>query len=754
MKKILSMALSLALSMSLIVCFPIVSKADQSGIFTYVVEDERAVITKCTGTGHIDIPEKLGGYPVVEVRMNACSGLNITSVTFPSTIEKIDQFSFNNTKLENVTVPDSVTYLGNGAFYECRSLKTINIGSSVAHIGTQMFLLDYALESITVSADNQHFASKDGLLYVKDFSTLIHCPSSAKIKHLVLPQGLKKIDYRAIYDLKALEEVTIPEGLVEICKEAFQSCEGLKKINLPASLNAIGENAFNFCNSIEEINVAPGNKNYSSQNGVLFNASGSELIKFPQNYKATEYTVPSSVKNITTNAFHDTLNLKKITVPGSIGKIPDYGFFRCGAEEVVLGDGITEIGDWAFCMCLNLTKINIPEGVTRLGNSAFDGDRKIASLTLPSTLKTIGESALLDVCCDFDIPQSVTKIGKYAFRASDITEAVVPKDIAKIEQGTFANCGQLARIFIPKSVKSIAKENFEIDRLKMIYYEGSEAEFKQISVAKDNDAFKAATVVYNSTGIPSIDDHKHNFTNFTTKPSMYFGAPSVKTGYCSICGEKSVEQLDSQFEDKGNGIKITAPVDAYSEPATIEVYPVTEKNEKIGNIRLALSQAADEFVAFDFRSTRFKDLKNTLQPIKPVTITFNIPEGYGSNVGVYYVADDGTIEAIASKLGEDGKTVIAQVSHFSIYALCKLKEGVKTPLLSDDNSSAASDNDGSDGSSQSVSDGAAGDNNGGMPWWIFTIIAAVVICCGGAVFLALNRNKKSGDDKKALNIDE
>lgn len=637
MKKIFSLILTLMLSVSLLLCFPIMSSAEQSGEYTYEIRDGGAILTKYIAeNGKIVIPAELGGYPVVEIGETACQ---------------------------------SPVYA-----------------------------------------------------------------NPLQISSIELPSTLKKIGWRAFFNLKGCKTLTIPEGVMEIGQEAFKSLEGLETVSIPSSVTAIGENAFQFCASLKEINVATGNKSYSSQDGILFNASGSELIRFPENHKATEYSIPTTVKKIAKDAFHDCSNIKKITVPGSIGKIDEYAFFRCdGVSEVVLGEGINEIGQWAFSMCLGLKKINIPEGVTKIGDSAFDGNTMLVSVSLPSTLKTIGQQAFLSVgASKIDVPKGVTSIGAGAFWGANITEIAIPSGITKIEEGTFRHCGSLTRIFIPKSVKSIGKENFQIRNLKTIYYEGTEAEFKKISVLRDNDVFKEATVIYNSAGLPSTTDHKHNFANFTTSNNNSLGEAATKTGYCTICGEKSVEKLDATFTDMPTGITISAKVGVFPEDTWVRINKIDQNNDKLPNIQLSLSSVAEEFIAYNLHFET-KGIDN-VQPNGTVSLTFNIPEGYGKDVGVYFVADDGSLEAIPSEVSADGKTIVAQVSHFSTYAVCKLKSGVKVPVL---NTNSDSENTTSDSS-----------NNETAPiikkssyLWIIFVIAAVVICCGVAVFVVLNKNK-------------
>lgn len=514
--------------------------------------------------------------------------------------------------------------------------------------------------------------------------------SPLTITSIEFPNTLKKIGYRAFFNLQGVTQINIPDGVVEIGAEAFKSCNDIKTVNIPASVAVMGTEVFAFCDDLQEINVAPGNKNFSSEDGILFNKDKTELIRFPESNKITDYTIPESVKKITAYAFHSDKNLKKVTIPASLGKISDYAFFRCDSlEEVVIGKGITEIGNSAFLRCA-LKEVNIPEGVTVIGESAFDMNRELKTVTLPSTLQTIEEKAFFDSgVSKINIPSSVTYIGEAAFESTDITEAVIPKGITAIEKYTFAGT-RLVRVFIPKSVKSFKRECFP-STLRMIYFEGTEAEYKKISIDKTNDLgvvediFKDVVIVYNSTGIASTTDHTHNFDNFTISTSSHLGRDATKTGYCTICGEKSVEYLGSTYLDNKTGISIYAPTGSFdSKLVLVEIEQITETTANCNTVRLALSEVANDFIAYEIKLINRNGSTQDIQPSKPVSVTLNIPDGFGTNVGVFFVDADGTIEPLISEISADGKTITAQVSHFSTYAVCTLKAGIAIPTPSNE----------------------------------------------------------------------
>lgn len=161
-----------------------------------------------------------------------------------------------------------------------------------------------------------------------------------------------------------------------------------------------------------------------------------------------------------------------LTISGS-GPMEDYDYYYplppwWGHREdpitsVVIGSGITSIGDVAFAGCSALTSITILGSVTQIGNNAFSGCSGLANITIPSSVTSIGIEAF-DGCSDLTnitIPSSVTSIGSKAFDGcSGLTSISIPDGITSIEGGTFADCSRLTSIAIPDSVVSIGGAAF------------------------------------------------------------------------------------------------------------------------------------------------------------------------------------------------------------------------------------------------------------------------------------------------------
>ena len=203
------------------------------------ISDYGAFITGITNTeaisGDIVISDTLGGYPVI----------GIADATFA--------------KLENltsVTIPDSVSLLGNFAFYGCYNLKSVNIPGSISRIDKYTF---------------------DG------------CSS--------------------------LTNINIGDGVAELSNYAFGNCCSLSNVFIPKSVYSVSPYTFDGCSSLTSINVSEESQFYSSEDGILFNKDKSTLVKFPQSKECEEYTPSESVTAIDATAFSGCVNINRLCLP-------------------------------------------------------------------------------------------------------------------------------------------------------------------------------------------------------------------------------------------------------------------------------------------------------------------------------------------------------------------------------------------------------------------------------------------------------
>ena len=157
---------------------------------------------------------------------------------------------------ENVVIPDTVTRIGDTAFFECTSLKSVTIPKSVISIGEGVFFECVKLEKIIVDSGNAYYSSVDGVLYNKDKTVLIKCPEGKKGK-LMIPNTVVTISEVACADCKGLTEVTIPSSVRLIDRCAFADCKGLKTLNIYTSYPIVDIEAFTVGSEVDDYSAGP-----------------------------------------------------------------------------------------------------------------------------------------------------------------------------------------------------------------------------------------------------------------------------------------------------------------------------------------------------------------------------------------------------------------------------------------------------------------------------------------------------------------
>ena len=151
----------------------------------------------------------------------------------------------------------------------------------------------------------------------------------SELESIILGDGLISIDDYAFNHCNSLTSITIPNSVTSIGCGAFKRCGSLKNIMIPASVTSIGDSVFSACLSLTSITVDSKNRYYSSENGVLFNKSKSELILYPANNPNEKYIVPNSVTTIDSFAFDSCYNFTSIIIPDSVTSIGDAAFYQC-----------------------------------------------------------------------------------------------------------------------------------------------------------------------------------------------------------------------------------------------------------------------------------------------------------------------------------------------------------------------------------------------------------------------------------------
>ena len=173
--------------------------------------------------------------------------------------------------------------------------------------------------------------------------------------------------------------------------------------------------------------------------------------------------IQNGVTSIGDYAFSDCYSLTKITIPDSVTSIGDYAFCDCwNLSEIVIPNSVTNIGRCTFEDCGSLTSVTIGDSVTSIGSCAFIYCHSLTSITIPNSVTSI-ESGAFYGCVSLTsitIPNSVTSISGYAFFDCGLTSITIPDSVTSIEIGAFSNCTRLTSITIPDSVTYIGDYAF------------------------------------------------------------------------------------------------------------------------------------------------------------------------------------------------------------------------------------------------------------------------------------------------------
>lgn len=203
-------------------------------------------------------------------------------------------------------------------------------------------------------------------------------------------------------------------------------------------------------------------------------------------------------------AFYGCKQLAAITAPG-LTKIGHAAFYECSAlSELSLSDEITFIGQWAFSRCTSLSVITLPEKLTNLDSSAFYGCTGLVAVIMPETLETLGD-AVFENCSALTsvrFSDEITRIGDSAFfGCTSLSSLTLGSGVEHIDDYAFYGCESLTAIFIPKGVTEIGDWAFSAcPALRQVTYGGLKMQWQDILIGENNTPLLSATLV--CTGKP------------------------------------------------------------------------------------------------------------------------------------------------------------------------------------------------------------------------------------------------------------
>ena len=287
----------------------------------------------------------------------------VVSITSHALSEPFGRLDSVSSDLISLTIPDSVTHIGDHAFSKCMKLTTVKLPSNISCIG---------------------------------YGTFEDCSSLTTIN---IPNGIESIGDSAFKNCKSLKVLEIPTSVVSIGDCAFDGCSALKSITIPNSVTKIGRGLFRRCTSLSSINISPrvtyvGDNAFketawynNQENGLVY--IHKILYKYKGNMPTnTNIVIPEGIISISPDAFKDCENLTSITIPSTVKNIGNGAFLFCRSlKNVTIPNGVKELSTYMFNQCSSLSSICLPESIETIGYDVFYHVESLKEIIIPKGQK-------------------------------------------------------------------------------------------------------------------------------------------------------------------------------------------------------------------------------------------------------------------------------------------------------------------------------------------------------------------------------
>jgi hypothetical protein len=309
------------------------------------------------------------------------------------------------------SVTKLVTGIATGAFMNNATIKTISIPASVTTIGNGAFAGCTKLTAFTVESDNKNFSTTGGMLMSKDGATIVAYPAGLTLDTFTISNSITAINPSAFAGCVNIVKfavttdhkkfVVVDDVLYDVDKKlliAYPCGKSLASFVVPTTVETIGDYAF-------------------------FNAKKLNAVSFPDRTYAADGVT--------------------ISIPG-IASIGSFAFYGCTEFTIVTIPNITEtLGAYAFANCTKLANVIYGSALKAISAHCFEGDTAFVNVTIPSTIVTIGQYAFANCTgiINVVISSGVKTISDYAFNnCTAMTTLVIGKDVTAIGYKAFTGC--------------------------------------------------------------------------------------------------------------------------------------------------------------------------------------------------------------------------------------------------------------------------------------------------------------------------
>lgn len=461
-------------------------------------------------SGHLIIPE------------DASDGISNYKVL------NIGRCSFAGCDLESVNINNSISSIGDYAFYDCYNLTSISIPSSVISIGSEAFedcshLVKAEYASIEHLCGIQFGNSTANPLYYAKHLYI----NGNEITKIVIPSTVTAVGNCVFVNCEYLTDVQISSTVSNIGCEAFFQCKGITSINIPSSVVAIGQYAFYGCTRLSSL--------------ILSN----------------------SITSIDECTFYGCSSLTAVDIPSSVMSIGKYAFYNCfRLNSLNISNGVTYIDDFAFSNCSALESVVIPQSVESIGEKAFynysaGGVVDITSLSLTPPRCKNGLPFYYSKGCTLYVPDVAVDAYKVADYWKVIENVVGIKSFQAI---TISGLHYIINLFQHTATVSYAEQN------SLSNYEGMQSVVIPETVEYEGESYTVTGIgeeaFNNCWGIKSV-----------TLPSTLQSIGKLAFGYCTSLRSVVIPDEVTVIDDEAfTGCSALASVTIGSSVETIGDY--------------------------------------------------------------------------------------------------------------------------------------------------------------------------------------
>ena len=467
--------------------------------------------------------------------------------------DEIDEYVYDSANIKSVTIGKNVTSIGNYAFFCCTALSKIN----------------WNAENVGDFEEYNHVfddAGNAGGIDVVFGDRVTSIPAYAFYCGSHYDDDIEKY----VYDTANIISVTMSDSVERIGKYAFnEAAKDASAFEISDNLEKIGIGALDNTPWLE---AQPYGDVYAGK--VYYTYKGT----MPEN---TSIVIKDGTKGIAGGALEYLENLSSITIPASVTNIGSDAFdgdyyWSCSFDvnirdlsawcriefenefsnplwsntslylngqevtDLEIPDGITEIKDYAFYDLDSLRSVKIPSSVKTVGDYAFYECESLSNISIENGVERIGVCAFYETPVkNIILPDSVTEIGSSAFSNCPLSSVTIGNGVETVHERAFSSCSGLRTIKIGKNLKTVEAYAFSgLSNIPEIYFAGSEAEWKNVTIDKTNDMILRATMYYNAD-----ITHEHSYTSEVTTPATCT-ENGVKTFTCD-CGKVYSEVIEA-----------------------------------------------------------------------------------------------------------------------------------------------------------------------------------------------------------------